>query len=103
MNERDPTDIAAEQAEADARATERANAQATEVEDYRWLMSTERGRRILWRFYSLTHPFQPSFGGGRENTDFREGERNIGLKLQAALARADVKQFAQMMQEHMIP
>lgn len=97
---RDPTDIAGEEADLAAQDTARRNAALTEEDDYRWLLSTERGRRLAWRILGLTGMNRPSFTGDATTTFFREGERNIGLKLQLGLANADKQAFSTMMLEH---
>lgn len=99
----DPTDIREETEQTEAQKASRNLARQNEEEDYRWLMTTARGRRVAWRILELTHPFQSSFTADRSATDFREGERNIGLKLQAHLAKADKQAYATMLQEHMTP
>ena len=98
----DPTDLAAEQERLTQRATANENAGLTETDDWKWLMSTPRGRRIVWRILSLTGMFRSSFTGNSQ-TFFNEGERNVGLKLQASVAKADQAQFAAMYQEHFAP
>lgn len=99
----DPTDIQDEIDQQEAQQATRQLAKENEEDDYRWFMSTERGRRVAWRILELTHPFTSSFTADRGATDFREGERNIGLKLQAHLAKADKQAYATMLQEHMTP
>lgn len=101
---RDPTDIEGEEAAQVAGRKVRENAAATAEDDLRWLLSSDRGRRVIWQILELTHLFQPSYApGDTEMTFVREGERNIGLKLQADLARADKPAFAKMLQEHYNP
>ncbi len=102
MNDHDPTDITREVAQLDERGTAREAAALTRTEDFRWLMSSEKGRRIAWSILELTHPFMPSMTGDA-NTFHLEGERNVGLKFMALLAQADRPHFAKMMQEHYTP
>lgn len=51
--------------------------------DYKELFSSPAGIRVLNDLLSQTHVFGLSFtfGGEKDQADFREGERNIGLKL----------------------
>lgn len=98
----DPTDLAPEQELQKQQATARANAALTEDEDWKWLMGSARGRRIVWRILGLTGLFRSSFTGNSQ-TFFMEGERNVGLKLQTKIAQADRSQFAVMYQEHFEP
>lgn len=98
----DPTDLAAEQERLAQRAAANENAGLTETEDWKWLMSTPQGRRIVWRILSLTGLFRSSFTGNSQ-TFFNEGERHVGLVLQGKIGKADRRQFAAMYQEHFEP
>lgn len=49
-------------------------------------MSDPRGRRFIWRLLGITGIFRSSFTGNSE-TFFREGERNVGLKLLTEVTR----------------
>lgn len=51
-----------------------------EKADFAWLMSDKRGRRFMWRMLEVTGVYRSSFTGNSE-TFFREGQRNVGLKL----------------------
>ena len=53
-------------------------------EDFKWLMGSKRGRRIVWRLLERTGVFRTSFTGNSE-TFFREGQRNVGLMLMAQI------------------
>jgi hypothetical protein len=80
MNDFDPTDIQA-QARAKEDATERAKLATVDAgNDFKWLMSNKRGRRIIWRMLEKTGVFRTSFTGDSA-TFFNEGQRNIGLML----------------------
>jgi hypothetical protein len=80
MNDFDPTDIQA-QARAKEDVTERAKLAAVDAgNDFKWLMSNKRGRRIIWRLLEKTGVFRTSFTGDNA-TFFNEGQRNIGLML----------------------
>lgn len=102
MSQVDPTDLEGERARAEAKAKDRENANATEADDLRWLMSSPRGRRVLWRILEGAGLNRSSFTGNSE-TFFREGERNVALKLQAKAHKADAKGYGTMMQEHYRP
>lgn len=80
MSDFDPTDVkthekAAQELQERDRLTQRRDA-----DDFKWLMSDPRGRRIVWGLLVLTGVYRSSFTGNSE-TFFREGERNVGLKL----------------------
>ena len=78
-NARDPKAVA------DASRRERDRAKR-DTADLRWIMSDPRGRRFIWRLLGITGIFRSSFTGNSE-TFFREGERNVGLKLLTDVTR----------------
>lgn len=45
------------------------------------LLSSQPGRAWLWRFFSATHMTATSFDNDALAMAFKEGERNVGLKL----------------------
>lgn len=77
----DPTDIdeqdraKAEQAEA-VRVT-----RDTESADFRWLMGSRRGRRIVWRMLERAGVFRSSFSANSMGMAFAEGCKNEGLRI----------------------
>jgi hypothetical protein len=60
----------------------------TEQSDLKWLMGDPRGRRIARRFLERSGVWRLSYSGEAINTAFREGERNVGLRLLGQLLRA---------------
>lgn len=79
-NSYDPLDLTTQDERQQARKAEDKLAVAQEVEDFLWIMRSKQGRRFVWRFLTWTHLFKTSFTGNSE-TFFREGERNIGVRL----------------------
>jgi len=78
MNHYDPTDTRAQdktKAELDEEARRLSR---QETDDFKWLMSDKRGRRIVWGLLERTGIYRSSFTGNSE-TFFREGARNVGL------------------------
>lgn len=53
--------------------------------DYRTLAETHAGRRFLWDL--LAPLWRISYSATRNDTDFREGERNVSLRVWARLIR----------------
>ena len=51
------------------------------------VFDTEDGKKVLWWLLTLTHPYQTSFTGN-SMTYFKEGERQVGLKLLGKLLEA---------------
>ena len=83
MSDYDPTDIAGQQrikADAETRAK---LSRDTEESDLKWLMSSKRGRRIVWRILDLAGVFRLSFNTNAMQMAFNEGNRNTGNRLLA--------------------
>ena len=66
--------------------------------DLKWLMSDKRGRRIMHAVLADTGLYQLSFTGNSE-TFFREGRRDVGLKLLATIERLSPDGHIKMLQE----
>lgn len=96
-----PTDLAALDAKRhEAREVSRFEAQVA-LDDYKWLMNSKRGRRIVWRLLSATGVYRQSYTGNGSETFFREGARSIGLQIVAQLHAIDggPELYAQMRNE----
>ena len=63
-------------------AKDQENARKTAIEDIRWMMSSPRGRRIVWWLLAEAGVYRSSYPCDA-NMAFREGGRNLGLQLQA--------------------
>ena len=80
MSHYDPTDIRSqERAKADTELRNRL-AKDTEESDFKWLMSSKRGRRIVWRDLDHAGVFRLSFSTNAMQTAFAEGNKNAGLR-----------------------
>jgi hypothetical protein len=53
----------------------------SEESDIRWLMSSKRGRRIVWRLLDQAGVFRSSFNTNAMTMSFAEGNRNYGLRV----------------------
>lgn len=81
MSEYQPTDIVGqEQAEQDRKLRDKLE-QENEQADIRWLMSSKRGRRIVWRMMAEAGVFRSVFNTNAMAMAFTEGNRNLGLRL----------------------
>lgn len=67
-------------------------------DDFKWLMSDKRGRRVMWRLLAETGLYKTSFTGNSE-TFFREGARNVGLKLMAQIHELTPDAYGLMLKE----
>ena len=70
-----------------------------EGEDFKWLMSNKRGRRVIWRLLGKTGVYRSSFNHSGSVTAFNEGARNIGLMLIDAIHEFCPELFLTMLQE----
>jgi hypothetical protein len=100
MDNFDPMDINSQ-----ARAREEADVknkveQQTEADDVKWLMSSKRGRRIMWRQLQRAGVFLLSFNATAMVMAFNEGRRSEGLRLLAQIHQFAPEQYALMSQEN---
>ena len=67
------------------------------VEDIKTVMETREGRRVLWHFLGMSG--LDSISADYESvqwTYFREGQRNLGLNMKAALIEASLENYQLM-------
>lgn len=68
-------------------------------EDFRWVLSDQRGRRFLWGLLEEAGVYAQPFVGNRELTDFNCGRKDFGLKILARLISQQPGLYAQMIKE----
>ena len=68
--------------------------------DLHWLLSSERGRKITWKALEETGLFRSTFDENHPVMSFREGKRNLGLKLLSTINRANSDLFLSMLEEN---
>lgn len=68
------------------------------AERLKTVMQTHTGRCVLFSILEMCHVYQTSFTGNSA-TFFKEGERNIGLRLIADMIEADEDSYFQMLRE----
>ncbi len=71
-----------------------------EAKDLLWLMSSRRGRRVVFRLMEKAGSFGISFSPDAALTAFREGQRNVMQPLMALFIAEASEQFASMLKEH---
>lgn len=81
MNNYDPTDIAGQAAAKRGEDARKKAAREAQDADLKWLMSSPRGRRIVWRLLDISGPFRISFDTNAMKMAFNEGNRNLGNQL----------------------
>lgn len=96
----EPTDILEhEDADALARKTQGLRAHQ-EAEDFRWVVSTPQGRRVMWKLLSDAGVFRSVFSGDALVMAYNEGNRVAGLKLLVKLMNDAPKAHEMMMKEN---
>lgn len=83
-------------------ATEEEKARIRELSDVKVVMSTEAGRRFLYRMLVDAGIYVCSYQAGQssEHTAFKEGNRNSGLRLMDELQQASPELFIKMQVEN---
>ena len=85
MSNYDPLDVRGqERSKADKDLRDRLSRE-TEEGDFKWLMSSKRGRRIVWRLLERAGVFRLSFNTNSMQMAFAEGNRNEGLRTLAQI------------------
>lgn len=84
---------------AEALKQKQENARKTFVEDVKWLMSSPRGRRLAWWLLEKAGVNRTSFNNSGSVMAFNEGQRNMGLMLQAQIVENCPEAFLTMLDE----
>lgn len=90
-------DIEDEQAQTQRDAAD--NARKTFDADIKWLMSSPRGRRIVWWVLDKAGVNRTSFNNSGSVMAFNEGQRNMGLMLQAQVIELAPEAYMTMLEE----
>ena len=97
-SEMDPFDLKGqEKAQEESRAFANIK-EKDEADDLKWVMSSKRGRRFVWKVLDRAGVYRSSFTGNSA-TFFNEGQRNIGLMLLADIHSACPDQYLAMIKE----
>ena len=94
MSKHDPLDTEAGTTRNDAVRL----ARQVEANDWKWLMCSNQGRRIVWRLLDQAGVYRTSFTGNSE-TFFKEGMRNMGLIIVGAIQAHSPEAYALMLTE----
>jgi hypothetical protein len=84
----DTFDPGAQDEELKERRTAAARLAHAEDEDIKWLMSSKRGRRIVWRLVANAGVYRSTFNENPLTFAHQEGQRNGGLAVLAMVLRA---------------
>ena len=80
MSNYDPLDVRGQERSKEAQVLRDRLAAENEQADLKWLMSSKRGRRIVWRQLDRAGVFRLSFNTNAMTMAFAEGNRNEGLR-----------------------
>ena len=100
MRPSDPTDLKAQEAARAEKAQRDAQARESELSDVSWLMSSKRGRRILWRQLTRAAVFQTSFSTVAMEMAHNEGRKQEGYRLLALIHAAAPTLYPTMVEEN---
>lgn len=99
MTSYDPLDIKGqERAKAEKDVRERLAIENEEA-DVKWLMSSKRGRRVVWRLLDQTGVFRLSFNPNAMHMAFAEGNRNFGNRMLALIHSLCPELYSAMVKE----
>lgn len=101
MEDFDPLNTEQQELDKASAAALRQLVQQQQDEDFRWLMSDQRGRRIVWRLLSEAGVFQTSFNPESMTMAFKEGQRTAGLQLLAQVHKLCPDLYTTMMKEQL--
>ena len=99
MKQYDPTDLSGQREEKREMEARLRVARETEIADLKWLMSSKRGRRIVWRLLDLSGPFRLSFDTNAMKMAFNEGNRSLGNRLLDEVMNLCPEMFPVMLKE----
>lgn len=100
MSSVDPLDVPAREKALAAEREQQREREQREVDDFKWLMHNERGRRVVWRLLEQSGVYRSSYADNANTTFFREGERNMGLRVLDMIHASAPEKYQQMILEH---
>lgn len=81
MSNYDPLDLKGQEKQKGERKVAAKIDRENEEADIKWLMSSKRGRRVVWRLLEQAGVFRLSFNTNAMAMSFAEGNRNYGLQI----------------------
>lgn len=100
MRPSDPTDLKAQDAARAEQAQRDAQAHELEISDVSWLMSSKRGRRILWRQLTRARVFHTSYSHVAMEMAHNEGRKQEGYRLLGLIHAAAPNLYPTMVAEN---
>ena len=100
MSNYDPLDLRGqEKTEADKKLRDKL-LRENEEGDLKWLMSSKRGRRVIWRLLDQSGVFRLSFNTNSMMMAFNEGNRNYGNRTLAMIHSLCPELYPTMVKEN---
>lgn len=99
MSSLDPLDLRGQERAKEEAASRNKLDRINEDDDFKWLMGSKRGRRIVWRLLDRTGVFRLSFNTNSMQMAFAEGNRNEGLRTLAQIHALCPELYPVMMKE----
>lgn len=99
MSTHDPLDTAGQAEAAAKEAEEQRRKRDVEIEDVKWLMAHEQGRRIAHKLLEKAGVFRVSFSPNAMQMAFNEGHRNMGVFLLSEIHEVCPERYHQMIKE----
>ncbi len=85
MSNHDPLDLRGQEREKEDKNLRARLELENEEADLKWLMSSKRGRRVIWRLMDQAGVFRLSFNTNAMQMAFSEGNRNFGNRILAMI------------------
>lgn len=95
----DPIDLRARERRDRDLDTQKRIARLQQVDDMRWLLKTEQGRRFVWRLLEKAGIYRSTYSQDASHAAFLEGVRSVGLMVIADVFEADPDAYAMMLRE----
>ena len=100
MSTYDPLDLRGQERDKAERELRERLERQEEESDIKWLMSSKRGRRIVWRLMDRAGVFRSSFNTNSMSMAFAEGNRNYGLQILGIIHTQCPELYPVMMKEN---
>lgn len=99
MSNYDPFDIRGQEEASEDKDLRSRMTRETEEADFKWLMGSKRGRRIVWRLLEQSGVFRSSFSTTAMQMAFNEGYRNLGNRMLALIHQHSPELYPIMLKE----
>lgn len=75
-------------------------ARMQKAERIKWLMSSPRGRQVMWDLLADANPQAATFDTNAMRMAFNEGRRSVGVNLLAYIQAVAPERYFEMLKEH---